>query len=79
VLSWVFALHILVGWCFLSAAYVLFRQLAWGRRGALALTAVCAFHPGLMDVTRFALSDLPFMALALGSAVAVERALRNGE
>jgi len=79
VLGWAFALHILIGWCFLSAAYVLFRQLEWGKRGALALTAVCAFHPGLMDVTRSALSDLPFMALALGSAIAVERALRNGE
>lgn len=79
VLNRVFALHILIGWCFLLAAYFLFRQLEWGRRGALALTAVCGFHPGLMDVTRSALSDLPFMALALGSAVAVEHALRKGE
>ena len=79
VVGWVFALHILVGWCFLCLAYVLFRQLAWGQWGALALTAVCAFNPGLIDVTRSALSDLPFMALALGSAVAVERALREGE
>jgi hypothetical protein len=73
----IFGTHILIGGCFLLAAYALFRQLGRGPRSSLALTALCALHPGIGDVTRFALSDLPFMLLALGSAVAVERALRE--
>ncbi|HUG81433.1 MAG TPA: phospholipid carrier-dependent glycosyltransferase [Bryobacterales bacterium] len=73
----IFGTHILLGCGFLLAAYSLLRQLGQGPRSSLALTAVCALHPGIGDVTRFALSDLPFMFLALGSAVAAEKALRE--
>ena len=78
VLTWVFAAHIALGWGFLIAAYLLFRQLGRGSGSSLALTGLCAIHPGLIDVTRLPLSDLPFMLLALASTVSAERALRDG-
>ncbi|MDA1314695.1 MAG: phospholipid carrier-dependent glycosyltransferase [Acidobacteria bacterium] len=73
----VFGTHILLGCGFLLAAYVFLRQLGRSPRSSLALTALCALHPGISDVTRLALSDLPFMLLSLGSAVAAEKALRE--
>jgi hypothetical protein len=73
----IFGTHILLGCGFLLAAYGLLRQLGRGPRSSLAITAACALQPGIGDVTRFALSDLPFLFLALSSAVAAEKALRE--
>ncbi len=74
-LQWAWALSALSGVGFLTAGFALVRQLGAGPKESVALTALCALHPVLLHVSGLLLSDVPFMALALGAVVMAQAAL----
>jgi hypothetical protein len=64
---------------FLLAAFQLLRGLKGiGGGTALLLAGLCAFHQHTLLLSGAVLSDIPFMALALTSAVLADAALRPG-
>ena len=91
VLSWVWAwsaefpdnlvgafwVNAFFGCLFLAGAFVLLRQLGAGRIAALVLTALCALHPQMLNLSALLLSDVPFMAWGVWLAVAAGAALRR--
>jgi hypothetical protein len=63
------------GVAFLTGAVVLLRQLGAGPVPALCLAGFCAAHPQMLSLSGLLLSDVPFMALAMGAAVFCEAGL----
>ena len=64
---------------FLIAAFEFLRKLGgFSDWKALALVALCAFHPSFLWLSCAVLSDMPFMALALTALVVADPALRPG-
>ena len=62
-----FWINALAGAAFFLASFFVLRQLGISRGPALGLAAVCGFHPTTLHLATTLLSDLPFMALAVGS------------
>jgi hypothetical protein len=63
---------------FLIAAFQMLRRFArLGDRAALAVTALCAFHPHFVFLSGSILSDMPFMALALTASLVADAAFRS--
>jgi hypothetical protein len=72
------ALTVAFGLVYLTFAFVFFRRsMKMGDASALLLTAFCAFHPVVLFHSASILSDIPFAALALGSLVLADTAMRR--
>ena len=63
-----FWINALAGAAFFLVCFFVLRQLGIGQAPALGLAAVCGFHPTTLHLATTLLSDLPFMALAVGSS-----------
>ena len=69
-----FWINALGGAAFFLVCFFVLRQLGIGQAPALGLAAVCGLHPTTLHLATTLLSDLPFMALALGSSALAWRA-----
>ena len=63
-----FWINALAGAAFFLVCFFVLRQLGIGQGPALGLAAVCGFHPTTLHLATTLLSDLPFMALSVGSS-----------
>ena len=63
-----FWINALAGAAFFLVCFFVLRQLGIGQAPALGLAAVCGFHPTTLQLATTLLSDLLFMALAVGSS-----------
>jgi hypothetical protein len=78
-LDWAWSLNALFAILAILAAAALVRQLGAGRAEALALAGLTALHPFFVYWSNQLVSDLLFMALALGAAVLAQRELEGRE
>jgi hypothetical protein len=72
------ALNLVFAVTFLAMAFLFLRSLkGFTDRGALIVTAFCALHPYVIDLSANLLADIPFAAVTLASFVLAARTIRQ--